>query len=75
MDRLFRDLRTVLKGFNRDEQNSFEFDRPVIFASYDDTTRPDAAEVGPGATIWNTDDAMLNISDGADWTLPDGTVT
>ncbi len=45
----------------------------IVFKSYNDAGRPTAGTAG--RTIWNTDDAQLNIDDGAQWTLPDGTAT
>lgn len=43
--------------------------------NFSDSDRPGAGSVDPGTAIWNTDDAQLNISDGTNWTLPDGTTT
>lgn len=40
---------------------------------YSDTTRPSAGQVG--RVIFNTTDGQLNIDDGTNWTLPDGTTT
>ena len=39
-----------------------------------DANRPSAA-VGAGCVFFNTDDGNLNISDGTNWLLPDGTTT
>lgn len=39
----------------------------------DDTNRDSAGSVGK--IIFNTDDGQLNIDDGTNWTLPDGTIT
>jgi hypothetical protein len=49
--------------------------KPFRFAPYTDGTRPAATSVPAGSTIWNTSDAQLNISDGTNWTLPDGSTT
>lgn len=38
-----------------------------------DATRGGADE--PGRVIYNEDDGQLNIADGTNWTLPDGTTT
>jgi hypothetical protein len=46
---------------------------PFIFPTYTDATRGDAGTVG--RVIYNSDDAQLNIDDGTNWTLPDGTTT
>lgn len=43
--------------------------------SFSDADRPGAGDVTAGTVIWNTDDSQLNISDGTNWTLPDGTTT
>ena len=48
---------------------------PLGFKSYTDTNRPTASDQEAGTAIWNSDDGKLNISDGTDWTLPDGTTT
>lgn len=48
---------------------------PLGFKNYTNANRPAATSVLAGATIWNTDDGQLNISDATDWTLPDGTTT
>ena len=40
---------------------------------YTDAGRPAAGTAG--RIIFNSDDSMLNIDNGANWTLPDGTVT
>lgn len=45
----------------------------VVFPSYTDGTRPAAGVAG--RVIFNTDDGQLNIDDGSNWTLPDGTTT
>jgi len=41
--------------------------------TYNDAGRPAAGTAG--RVIFNTDDGQLNIDDGANWTLPDGTTT
>jgi len=40
---------------------------------YTDATRPSAGTAG--RIIFNSDDGQLNIDNGTNWTLPDGTVT
>ena len=44
-----------------------------VLPSYTDTTRPDPDVAG--TQIWNTDDGQMNIADGTNWTLPDGSIT
>jgi len=43
------------------------------FGTYTDAQRPAAGTAG--RIIFNTDDGQLNIDDGTNWTLPDGTIT
>ena len=45
----------------------------VLTKVYTDANRPNAGEAGK--TIFNSDDGQLNIDDGTNWTLPDGTTT
>lgn len=45
----------------------------IVFQSYTDANRPNANQAG--RVIFNTDDGNLNICDGANWLLPDGTTT
>ncbi len=45
----------------------------VLTITYTDTSRPAAGEVGK--VIFNTTDGQLNVDDGTNWTLPDGTAT
>ena len=49
------------------------FDGIVTLPRETDATRGAAGEVG--RIIFNTDDGQLNIDDGTNWTLPDGSVT
>lgn len=49
---------------------SHHFGRAVMVPAYTDATRPTAASVGAGATIYNSDDNGLNVSDGANWRMP-----
>lgn len=42
--------------------------------NYSDTNRP-TTNLKAGDQIFNTDDGQLNIWDGTQWTLPDGTPT
>jgi len=41
--------------------------------TYTDAQRPAAGTAG--LIIFNTDDGQLNIDDGTNWTLPDGSTT
>ena len=43
--------------------------------TYTDANRPSAASVPAGTVIFNSDDAGLNVSDGTDWRVPDGSGT
>ncbi len=45
----------------------------IRFPSYTDASRP--AFGNAGLVIFNTDDGQLNVDDGSQWTLPDGTAT
>ena len=45
----------------------------MIARSYTDATRPSAGNAG--LIIFNTSDGQLNVDDGTNWTLPDGTAT
>ena len=45
----------------------------MIHKSYTDATRGSAGTAG--RIIFNTDDGQINIDDGTNWTLPDGTTT
>lgn len=45
----------------------------LVFPSFADAGRPAAGVAG--RVIFNTDDGNLNIDDGANWILPDGTTT
>lgn len=46
-----------------------------LFANiFTDTTRPTAG-AAEGRVIFNSTDGQLNIDDGTNWTLPDGTTT
>lgn len=38
-----------------------------------DATRGDPGNIG--RMIFNVDDGMINVDDGLNWTLPDGTIT
>lgn len=49
------------------------WDATLQLPSYNDASRPSPSTAG--RMIWNTDDDMINIDDGANWTLPDGTTT
>lgn len=44
-----------------------------ILPTYTDVTRPDPEAAG--AMIFNTDDGQINVSNGVNWTLSDGTIT
>lgn len=45
----------------------------ITLAVYTNSTRPAAGT--EGRIIFNSDDGNLNIDDGTDWILPDGTTT
>ena len=45
----------------------------IIIKVYSDATRPSPGNVPQ--VIYNTDDGNLNIDNGTNWILPDGTVT
>jgi len=40
---------------------------------FTNATRPPAGNAG--RLIFNTDDGLLNVDNGTNWTLPDGTIT
>ncbi len=48
-------------------------DGTVQLPTFTNATRPAAGVAGK--IIFNTDDGQLNIDDGTNWTLPDGTIT
>ena len=48
---------------------------PFNLAKYTDATRPTLTADDVGATIFNTDDTQMNIWNGTNWTLSDGTIT
>ncbi len=54
--------------------NVNDIPRAVNTVSYSDSTRP-ITKLSKGDIIYNTDDGQLNVWDGAQWTLPDGTAT
>jgi hypothetical protein len=47
----------------------------VLFPNYSDATRPSAAAVPAGTTIYNSTDTGLNVSDGTNWRAPTWSVT
>ena len=49
------------------------FTGAIVLASFTDATRGAAGTAGK--VIYNTDDLQLNIDNGTNWTLPDGTTT
>ena len=55
------------------EVRDWEFGGNVTITKLADNTRGVAGK--PGRVIFNTDDGQLNIDDGTNWTLPDGTTT
>ena len=55
------------------DETDFNFSVPVVLPSYTNSSRPSAGTAG--LVIFNTDDGQLNIDDGTNWTLPDGTTT
>ena len=50
-----------------------EAKQPLRLPTYTNAGRPAAGNAG--TVIFNTDDGQLNIDDGTNWTLPDGTTT
>ena len=48
---------------------------PFILGQYNDTSRMTCASSIQGGIIWNTQDFNLNICDGTNWILPNGTAT
>lgn len=46
-----------------------------VMANYNNRTRPSADSVPPFTSIWNTDDAAPNWSDGVNWRDALGTIT
>ncbi|GJM23931.1 MAG: hypothetical protein DHS20C16_03460 [Phycisphaerae bacterium] len=52
---------------------SFDANGDLVVQNYTDGTRPAAGTAG--RIIFNTDDGQLNVDDGTNWTLPDGTTT
>ena len=59
--------------FRIDTTGNVSVDVSLVLPSYTDTTRPSPGTAGK--VIFNTDDGQLNIDDGTNWTLPDGTTT
>lgn len=47
----------------------------LVATSYNDASRPTCNGAATGTIIFNTDDSNLNICDGSNWRLPDGSVT
>jgi len=72
---------TLTKSFEINQVQSVSFFKLVQMAdqttlrlgTYTDAQRPSAGTAG--LIIFNTDDGQLNIDDGTNWTLPDGTTT
>jgi len=64
---ILKNFQTIVNYFNKE-------DTVVSTPNYSDTTRPTEGLV-PGDQIYNTDDGQLNIWDGSQWTIPDGTGT
>ena len=48
-------------------------DTGLLFPVKTDATRGAAGEAG--RVVFNSDDGKLNVDDGTNWTLPDGTTT
>lgn len=61
------DLPTEIRGTVVDIPTAFRLPR------YSNATRPSPGN--EGHVIWNTDDGQINVDDGTNWTLPDGTTT
>ncbi len=71
-----------LVGFSTEQQEQLKTlltqlvtlrEREILSNIYTDTSRPAAGTIGK--VIFNTTDGQLNIDDGTNWTLPDGTTT
>ena len=48
-------------------------EREVRLPTVNDETRPKAGKTG--RLVFNMTDAQINVDDGTDWTLPDGSTT
>ena len=66
--KLNRQFQEILNNLTHDN-----FKNPITFPVYTDSTRPDPGI--QGRVIFNSDDGNLNIDNGTDWILPDGTTT
>jgi hypothetical protein len=65
-----------LNGVNFTAGQLLELDTGLLSPpSFTNITRPAAADVGAGYSIWNTDDGTTNVSDGTNWLDPDGAIT
>ena len=60
-------------SIDMNDGTSFDSNGDLVVQSYNDAGRPTAGTAG--RIIFNTDDGQLNIDDGAQWTLPDGSAT
>ncbi len=78
----FPNFNIALDGFDLNQQTQLKtLIRQLILLResdlntkvYTDANRPDAGS--DGKIIFNSDDGQLNIDDGTNWTLPDGTTT
>lgn len=49
--------------------------KPLVLKNFTDGNRPAANSLPSGATIFNTDDKFINVSDGTNWFDPTGTIT
>ena len=71
LDSFSPDQQVQLKGLIR--QLILLRESEVLTKIYTDANRPAAG--ADGKVILNSDDGQLNIDDGTNWTLPDGTIT
>lgn len=67
------DYTTTTDVISSSATGDYTFDRPVKVGVFTDAGRPAAGTAG--RIIFNSDDGQLNIDDGTNWTLPDGTTT
>jgi hypothetical protein len=77
MSALFRDLVIAIEELRKQLVNLTADHADLLnglqLPVYTDASRGAAGT--EGRVIFNSDDGSLNIDDGTDWTLPDGTIT
>lgn len=66
---LFEGLASVVNALASEDGQT------IRATQYDDATRPTLGAQDAGVIIFNTGDGVLNVWDGAQWTLTDGTAT